>query len=424
VLLRVRNLLRTRLLHREQQRAREAAEAAALRDRLLADASRALGASFDTATALGQLGRLLVPALADGYAVDLAHDGAWERVAHAGDVPPGAPDSAPPDVASPADASPADASPAPALRVPLAGVAAPGSGVPFGWLTLARATPRPPFDEAERALAAEVGRRTALAVENARLFRDAHEAIAARDQVLAVVAHDLRSPLTAARFDVEMLRAEPERPLGARDARTVARVERTMGRMDALIEDLLDVARLSRGALALDRRPHAMGPLLDEAAAALRPLVEGHGLRFDAGGADALPTLEVDAGRLLQAVSNLVGNAAKFAGTRVELAWDVTGGPAAGGQRAGGELRVLVRDDGPGIPPEQLQHIFGAFWQARHADRRGLGLGLAIALGVAEAHGGRLWVESEVGRGSTFVLALPVPGDRRPEPRPAPPTAP
>ncbi len=66
-----------------------------------------------------------------------------------------------------------------------------------------------------------------------------------------------------------------------------------------------------------------------------------------------------------------------------------------------------MRDDGPGIPAEQLQHIFGAFWQARHADRRGLGLGLAIALGIADAHGGRLWVESAAGRGSTFVLALP-----------------
>jgi signal transduction histidine kinase len=217
--------------------------------------------------------------------------------------------------------------------------------------------------------------------------------------VLAVVAHDLRSPLTAARFDVEVLRAEPELPVGPRDARMLARVERAMGRMDGLIEDLLDVARLSRGALALERRPQAMGALLGEAAAELRPLVEGRGLRFDVRGDGALPTLDVDPRRLLQAVSNLVGNAAKFAGGRVELAWHL----------AAGELRVLVRDDGPGIPADALQHIFGAFWQARHADRRGLGLGLAIALGIAEAHGGRLWVESEVGRGSTFVLAVPVP---------------
>jgi signal transduction histidine kinase len=384
VLLRVRNLLHTRLLHLEQRRARAAAERAAAGDRLLAQASRALGASLDSATAFEQLGPLLVPALADAYAVDLARDGAPERVARAGDAPP--------DVAAGGEDRDAGA-----LRVPLS-PSGPG-GVPSGWLTLARRAPRPPFDDAERALAEELGRRAALAVENARLFRDAHDAVAAREQVLAVVAHDLRSPLTAARFDVEMLRAEPERPLGARDARTLERVERAMGRMDGLIEDLLDVARLARGPLALERRPHDMGALLGEAAAGLRPLVEGHGLRFDAGGPAALPALGVDARRIVQAVSNLVGNAAKFAASRVSLAWRV----------AEGELRVAVADDGPGIPAEQAQHIFGAFWQARHADRRGLGLGLSITLGVAEAHGGRLWVESEAGRGSTFVLALPLP---------------
>ncbi|MGZ8455254.1 MAG: sensor histidine kinase, partial [Gemmatirosa sp.] len=269
---------------------------------------------------------------------------------------------------------------------------------------LERGAERAPFADEERALAAELARRAALAIENARLFRAAHDAVAARDQVLAVVAHDLRSPLTAARFDVEMLRAEPELPVGARDARMLLRVERAMARMDGLIEDLLDVARMNHDALALERRPQAMDALLTEAAASLRPLVESRGLRFVVHGPHALPTLDVDARRVLQAISNLVGNAAKFAaheGT-VALTWEL----------AADALRIAVRDDGPGIPPEELQHIFGAFWQARHADRRGLGLGLSIALGIAEAHGGRIWVESRVGEGSTFVLALPTGGPR------------
>ncbi|MDF1506392.1 HAMP domain-containing sensor histidine kinase, partial [Roseisolibacter sp. H3M3-2] len=243
-------------------------------------------------------------------------------------------------------------------------------------------------------------RRAALALERARLYADARAAVAARDQVLAVVAHDLRAPLSAVRFDVEMLRAEA--PLAEADARTLARVERAAARMDALIEDLLDVARLNRAPLALDRRPRDMAALLDEAAAALRPLAEARGARFAADGPRALPALAVDETRLLQALTNLVANAAKFApaGGLVSLAWEL----------AGGELRVSVRDDGPGIAPEEAQHIFGAYWQARHADRRGLGLGLAIARGVAEAHGGRLWVESAEGAGSRFVLALPVEG--------------
>ncbi len=136
---------------------------------------------------------------------------------------------------------------------------------------------------------------------------------------------------------------------------------------------------------------------------ALRPLVTGHGLRFETGGPDALPTMVLDGQRVLQAVANLVGNAAKFASHEgcVGLTWATVDG----------ELRIAVRDDGPGIPPEQLQHIFGAFSQARHADRRGLGLGLAIARGIVEAHEGRVWVESAVGQGSTFVLALPLAPD-------------
>jgi signal transduction histidine kinase len=236
-----------------------------------------------------------------------------------------------------------------------------------------------------------------LAVENARLFQTARDAVTVRDQVLAVVAHDLRSPLTALRFDVEMLRADAD--MEARAGATLGRVERAAARMDRLIEDLLDASRLAHDALALDRQPHAMGALLTEAAGTLRPLVEGHGVRFAVDGPTQLPTLYVDAPRLLQAVTNLVGNAAKFAAHegQVALAWELVGD----------ELRIAVRDDGPGIPPDQIQHIFGAFWQARPADRRGLGLGLAITRGVVEAHGGRVWVESTAGEGSTFFIGLP-----------------
>jgi signal transduction histidine kinase/DNA-binding NarL/FixJ family response regulator len=377
VLLRVRNLLHARHLHLAQQRAREAAERQAARARLLADATRLLGLSFDTATALGALAGRLVPAWADGCAIEMDGGEGPVTVASAGAIG------------------------GEVLRVPLAAAEAPPVETPAaGTLVAARGPGRAPFDTDDHELAVELARRAALAVENARLFHAAQEAVATRDRVLAVVAHDLRSPLTAVRFDVEMLRADPAAPLAEGDARTLARIERAAARMDALIEDLLDATRIGRDALALERRPHDMGALLAEAAESLRPIVEAQGLRFTADGPVALPTLAVDGRRVLQAIANLVGNAAKFAahGGAVALGWRV----------AGDALEVSVGDDGAGIPPDALQHIFGAFWQARDADRRGLGLGLAIARGIAEAHGGRLWVESVVGTGSTFVLALPI----------------
>lgn len=402
VLLRVRNLLRTRLLHVEQRRARDAAERAAARDRLLAEASHLLGTSFDTTTSLAQLARLLASGWADACTVDLWAEGTMLRVASSPPADGPDPASAPPEpgfgLLAP-EALRAALGPGAwesGLRVPL-----PGSAGVVGWLTLARTARRVAFDAAELALASELGRRAALGVENARAFQAAHQAIAAREQVLTVVAHDLRSPLTAVRLEVEMLRLEPARPLAEEHNRVLQRVERTVGRMDGLIQDLLDVARIGQGALALDRRPCDPGALLLEAAATLRPLVESQALTFDVRGPATLPEIDVDAGRLLQAVSNLVGNAAKFArfDGRVGLAWEL----------ANGELRIEVSDDGPGIPPDQLQHIFGAFWQARHADRRGLGLGLSIVQAITDAHGGRVWVESESGQATTFFLAIPTP---------------
>jgi signal transduction histidine kinase len=170
--------------------------------------------------------------------------------------------------------------------------------------------------------------------------------------------------------------------------------------MDGLIDDLLEVSRVDRGALALDLQEHAPGALVAQAADMLRPLAESAGLalhvRADAAGA----VVRADDRRIVQVLSNLVGNAVKFtpAPGAVELVTE------AGDE----ECRISVRDTGPGIPADQVPHLFGAFWQARHADRRGLGLGLAIARGIVEAHGGRIWAESEAGRGTTFTFTLPL----------------
>jgi signal transduction histidine kinase len=403
-LLRVHNLLETRVLYREQRRARQEAE-------LLAEASRVLNASFDAATAVAQLARLVVPRVADCCAVDLfdaegavragaahadAADEARLRAVTPADDAPGSDERTRPARADEAAALLGGCAADSVLVVPLR-----AAGRSVGRLVLGRTSGR--FAEAEAALAEELGRRAAMAVENARLFGEARAATEARQHTLAVVAHDLRNPLTAIRMDAEMLGAVLAPKVGEYERRTLDRIGQVAVRMDGLIQDLLDVSRMERGTLALETAPRDPAALLAEAADAVRPLAAAHGLRLEVDAARGAPPVRADASRVVQVVSNLVGNAVKFTpeGGAVTLA-------CAPGE---GEVRFSVTDTGPGIPPEQVPHIFGAFWQAKHADRRGLGLGLSIARGLVEAHGGRIWVESEPGRGASFVFTLPVADD-------------
>ena len=382
VLLRVRNLLHTRALYGAQRQARAAAEQAARMAALLAEASRVLASSFDSHTALAQLARLLAAGFADACEVDLFEDGTVWRAAGAA-------------AEGVAHAVEAEAAPERVLDVPLQ---APAAHV--GRLVLRRFAPRPAFAFEEVALAEELARRAALAVEHARLFADARTATEDRERILAVVAHDLRTPLAALLMDAEMLHVRRASNLDAGQTRTVARMYDTARRMDGLIDDLLEVSRVDRGALALDLDDHAPDALVAQAADMLRPLAESAGLALHVRGDAAGAVVRADDRRIVQVLSNLVGNAVKFtpAPGAVELVTEL----------GDEECRISVRDTGPGIPADQVPHLFGAFWQARHADRRGLGLGLAIARGIVEAHGGRIWAESEVGRGTTFSFTLPL----------------
>jgi signal transduction histidine kinase len=165
-----------------------------------------------------------------------------------------------------------------------------------------------------------------------------------------------------------------------------------------LIQDLLDVAKLEAGRLGIDPRPIEVAPVIAEAIDMLQPIAVEKSIRLDVVVADGLPTITADAGRVLQVLSNLVGNAVKFtpAGGRVTIRVE----------HVAGNVRFCVADTGAGIPPEQLPRIFGRFWQADRSDRRGIGLGLAIAKGIVEAHGGRISVESRVGEGTSFYFTL------------------
>jgi signal transduction histidine kinase/DNA-binding NarL/FixJ family response regulator len=404
-LLRVHNLLETRVLYTQQRHAREAAE-------LLAEASRVLNASLDAATAVAQLARLVVPRLAECCAVDLFDAGGAVRAAatHAdpgeetrlrGVLPPA--DGVAADSARLAEGSEVvgllgGCAAEEALVVPLR-----AAGRAVGRMVLGRTRPGARFGGTEVALAEELGRRAAMAVENARLFGEARAATEARQHTLAVVAHDLRNPLTAIRMDAEMLSVTLRPSVGDFERESLDRIQAITKRMDGLIQDLLEVSRMERGTLALEILARDPAFLLREAAHALNPLASAHGLTLRVDAAQGLPAVNADGERVVQIVSNLVGNAVKF----TPEGGTVTLGCVPGD----GEVRFSVSDTGPGIPPEQVPHIFGAFWQAQHADRRGLGLGLSIARGLVEAHGGRIWVESEPNRGATFVFTLPLAQD-------------
>jgi signal transduction histidine kinase len=253
------------------------------------------------------------------------------------------------------------------------------------------------YDGDDVALAEELARRAALAVENARLFNDAQRATSSRDQMLGVVAHDLRNPLStmlmASSLLAETLAAESPAQ------RQIAMVQRAGERMNRLIQDLLDVKRMESGHLSVEPCPTRSGKFLAEAADALRPLATAAGLELQLDAPADLPLVSVDRHRLHQVLSNVIGNAIKFTprGGTITLR----------GAVVGKELRVAVTDSGPGIPAEQLPHIFSQFWQGARSDRRGIGLGLAISKGIVEAHGGRIWVESTLGSGSTFYFTLP-----------------
>ncbi|MDB4912529.1 MAG: hypothetical protein JWM95_173 [Gemmatimonadetes bacterium] len=234
---------------------------------------------------------------------------------------------------------------------------------------------------------------------------EAQAASAAREEVLRIVAHDLRNPLGTILMASDLL-GEPAMTDALR-SKQAAIVKRTGARMNRLIHDLLNVARMDTGRLEIEAKPVAPAQLVANAMELMQPLAAEKSISLVDVVAPDLPEVEADAERLGQVFSNLIGNAIKFtpAGGRITL----------GADASDGRVWFSVTDTGPGIPPEQLEKIFGPFWQARRADSRGIGLGLTIARGIVEAHGGRSgWiVRLEWGRSSgsrcAFTLTLDFP---------------
>ncbi len=258
------------------------------------------------------------------------------------------------------------------------------------------------YSSADLEFSLGLARLASLAVENARLYRVAQQASKARDEVLGIVAHDLRSPLNSISLWLQVVERQIQKQgaeLQTRSKEALGAMSNACRRMSRLIQDLLDVTRLEAGQLSLNPNPQTPASLVREAVDFAQAQAEAAGLQVHLEVADPLPPVLADRDRLLQVFSNLLGNALKFTPPGGDI-W-------VGAGLEGEQVRFQVRDTGPGLPPEALAHIFDRFWQASRTDNRGVGLGLSIVKGIVEAHGGQLRVESEPGQGSTFSFTIP-----------------
>jgi signal transduction histidine kinase len=253
------------------------------------------------------------------------------------------------------------------------------------------------YDRRDLEVAQGFADRAAVAIENARLFRDAERAIRLREQVLAVVSHDLRNPLTSINMSATIL--SKKLAAGAPARRQVEAVERAARRMDRLIGDLLDTASIHAGRLAIEPSPQELVPTIHEATQLAEPLARERGLELSSEISLDEVRCNIDRERVLQLFSNLFGNAIKFCPTGSII--------TVRAKVSGNEVENSVSDTGPGIPETDLPHIFDPYWSARHA-KNGTGLGLFISKGIVETHGGRIWAESRPGDGATFRFTLPL----------------
>ena len=353
------------------------------RQRLLAESGAVLNASLDDQAIFESTVRLVVPALADHCVIHVRGDGDELRQAAAAHVD------------ADQDAAPRDHDPRASVIVPLS-----ARGRTLGAITLIASASGRRYDASDQELVEELAHRVALAVDNARLFRELHEADRHKGEWIAMLAHELRNPLAPLLNALHVLRQSGAERSTVEQAGCM--MERQVRHMARLVDDLLDVSRVAQGKIRLRRERLDLARLVRTTAADLRPLLTEAGVGLTVETPETPMWLTGDATRLAQVLSNLLDNAAKFTnrGGQVRVKLTALGGRAPGEPGAsapGGQAELRVDDTGIGIEPEVLPRLFESFSQADrslHRTRGGLGLGLALVKGLTELHGGKVQVFS------------------------------
>jgi PAS domain S-box-containing protein len=417
------------------RRARSEAEAAGRRSAFLAEASAILASSLDYETTLASVARLAVPHIADWcsvhileregiilplalahvdpskvamaeelqrlYPIDPAETRGVPQVIRSGEpeIYADIPDALLAMAARDAEhlAIMRELGLKSAMTVPMT-----VQGRTLGALSFISTESERRYGPEDLALAEDLARRAALAIDNARLYREAQEANRIKDEFLATLSHELRTPLTAVLGWAKLLRT------GQLDSETSARALETIQRnaraQQQIIEDILDVSRIITGKLRLEVNPVELGPVIEAAMESVRPAADAKAIQMETMLDAQTGFVMGDPARLQQVVWNLLSNAVKFTphGGRIELQLHAVDSHA----------RISVRDTGEGIKAEFLPYVFDRFRQADGSTTRthgGLGLGLAIVRHLVELHGGTVSAESEgEGLGSTFIITLPL----------------
>lgn len=416
-----------------EQAARSVAESAARRFRFLADSSTVLSSSLDFRITLSELARLCVSEIAEWAVIYIVDDGNAARrleVAHRDETKRAVAEALRTSTVPLRDPHPVldvlrtrlpmlvrnvdealltslseDAQQVELIRqlgvtsfmvVPLT-----ARDRSLGAIALVTADEQRPFGEDDLELAEDLALRAALAVDNARLYRTAQEVNQTKSDLFAAISHDLRTPLNSIIGHVDLLCMGIPEPLGGASLRHVERIGRSANHLIHLIDELLTLVRLEAGRVELDLAHIAISELVTDVTEVVELLASERGLAFHTRVSDPGMGMLTDPARLRQVLLNLVGNAIKYT-ERGSVRLDVT--PAPDG------IAFAVTDTGVGIAADDLEKMFEPFWQAdgarRNADK-GTGLGLSVVQRLVALLGGRIRVESEIGRGSTFTVLLP-----------------